>query len=250
MWLLYLDESGNVGQHSSFVLGGVAVFEGEIYKMTQALNAVVDSTFPNHLPSLELHVREIRTLCLDRNSPYTKDDFFAFMDNMAKVIRNAHSHGVVLFATVVHTPSLGDDRNPYVVAFEDICSRFNAFLVNKHKQGDTQKGLLILDSSCQKDRVRRLAAHSRAHGDRWGHYPGNLPEAPMFIDSRESRLVQLADYVAHAVFRRYEHGESRDFDRILSRFHREGGVIHGIGHVISHEQECMCAPCVSRMHKE
>jgi Protein of unknown function (DUF3800) len=54
---------------------------------------------------------------------------------------------------------------------------------------------------------------------------------PLFLDSKASRLIQLADIVAYAVFRYYEKGDNRFFPIIQSRFDSEGSVKHGL-HVI------------------
>lgn len=250
MWLLYLDESGTVGQHSNFVLGGVAVFEGQVYNTTRALNDVAEVAFPDAHQSVELHVRELRNLAYGKTKQFSKEQFFSTMDNLAQVIRNSAPYGLALLGTVVHIPSLYPGNEPYPAVFEDVCSRFNAFLVNKHKRGDTQKGMVILDFSSQQDKIRQVAAVSRVRGDRWGHQWVNLPEAPLFVESSASRLVQLADYVAHALFRRYEFGQARDLDKILRRFDSEEGVIHGIGHIIFKKERCMCSACVSRMGRE
>jgi len=56
----------------------------------------------------------------------------------------------------------------------------------------------------------------------------NLAEVPAFIDSRASRLLQLADLIAYSVFRRYQWNDSLFFDIIRGRFDREGGVEHGL----------------------
>jgi hypothetical protein len=55
-----------------------------------------------------------------------------------------------------------------------------------------------------------------------------LAEVPLFLDSKASRLIQLADLVAYAVFRNYERTDSQFYDVIRDRFDREGGVIHGL----------------------
>lgn len=248
MWLLYLDESGNPSEHKNFVLGGVAVFEGEIYKLTKELDRVAALAFPGSGQSRELHIRDLKTLAWSpKHEQFTRQWFFTVMANLADVIRNVSLYGLVLFGSVVHMPSVTPGNDPYVSAFEDVCSRFNMFLTRKHKRGDTQKGMVILDFSSHQHALRRVAAESRLTGDRWGHPWVNLPEAPMFIDSTASRLVQLSDFVAHALFRRYERGDTKDLDSILRRFDADDeGVIHGIGHVISKREECMCSACVSR----
>jgi hypothetical protein len=45
MYLLYIDESGS-GEHTNFVLGGVAVFEGEIEQISQQLDTLQIHYFP------------------------------------------------------------------------------------------------------------------------------------------------------------------------------------------------------------
>jgi hypothetical protein len=45
-----------------------------------------------------------------------------------------------------------------------------------------------------------------------------------------SRMVQLADFVAWATYRRYESGNTLFFDQIFSRFDAEGSRIHGPHH--------------------
>ncbi|MBV8088770.1 MAG: DUF3800 domain-containing protein, partial [Alphaproteobacteria bacterium] len=56
----------------------------------------------------------------------------------------------------------------------------------------------------------------------------NLAEVPLFTDSRSSRLVQLADHVAFAMFRSYEHSDHQYFDIIRHRFDQEGSIVHGL----------------------
>ncbi|MDE0280850.1 MAG: DUF3800 domain-containing protein [Gammaproteobacteria bacterium] len=38
-----------------------------------------------------------------------------------------------------------------------------------------------------------------------------MAEVPLFVDSRASRIVQLADLVSWAVWHRYEHQDTRYF---------------------------------------
>jgi hypothetical protein len=46
----------------------------------------------------------------------------------------------------------------------------------------------------------------------------NLSEVPLFMDSKASRLVQLADLVAFSLYRYYEAQDSRFIDIIQGRF--------------------------------
>jgi Protein of unknown function (DUF3800) len=56
----------------------------------------------------------------------------------------------------------------------------------------------------------------------------NFSEVPLFLDSKASRLIQLADLVAYAIFRYFEKGDNRFFPIIEPRFDSEGGVRHGL----------------------
>ena len=70
-----------------------------------------------------------------------------------------------------------------------------------------------------------MARQFRRLGTAWG-VVRNLADTPLFIDSRASRMVQLAGHVAYAVFRRYEHGDSQYFDVVASRFDSADGVYY------------------------
>ena len=74
----------------------------------------------------------------------------------------------------------------------------------------------------------------------------NFADAPLFTSSASSRLVQLADLVAWAVFRRYERKDVRLFDRLVGRFDSDQGKIHGLSHVILDRQNCYCPSCLTR----
>ncbi len=52
----------------------------------------------------------------------------------------------------------------------------------------------------------------------------------MFVDSKASRLTQLADLVAYALFRHFDRADSKYYQMIAHRFDAEGGVVHGLYH--------------------
>ena len=54
---------------------------------------------------------------------------------------------------------------------------------------------------------------------------------PVFLDSKATRLIQLADLLAFSIFRFFEHGDGQYFDLIKHRFDEEGGIQHGF-HVL------------------
>ena len=81
-------------------------------------------------------------------------------------------------------------------------------------------------SRAMRTRFKVLPVYFAFRG-RGGGNLRNLAEVPLFVDSQASRIIQIADLVAWAVWRRYEFQDTRYFDRIVSRFDSEGGVLHG-----------------------
>ena len=71
-------------------------------------------------------------------------------------------------------------------------------------------------------------------------------EVPLFIDSSQSRLVQLADFVANTVNRFYTRGDADLFDILLPAFFAYDGTIHGLVHLVAGYQTCPCPACGSR----
>ena len=136
--------------------------------------------------------------------------------------------------------------DPVERAFEEICNRFNLYLTRLHnRDASWPRGLVVMDKSHYEDILQGLAKRFREQGTRWGDLR-NLAEVPLFVDSAASRLIQVADLLAWAVWRRYEQTDSRYFDRIAGRFDSEGGVIHGLFHLKPASEQCQCAACLSR----
>lgn len=84
------------------------------------------------------------------------------------------------------------------IAFEDLCSRFDIML---RRQPGNHRGLIILDESTYETTLQGLARDFRTLGTRW-NVIRNIVEVPLFVDSKASRCVQIADHVAYAVYRR------------------------------------------------
>jgi hypothetical protein len=135
--------------------------------------------------------------------------------------------------------------NPGQMAFEDLCSRFDIFLRRLQDEGHRARGIIIFDSSAHETAIQRLARDFRTLGTTWG-VVRNLSEVPLFVDSRASILVQVADHIAYAVFRRYNASDTQYFDVFAPRFDSSNGVIHGLAHKQLADRNCMCPACLSR----
>jgi hypothetical protein len=75
-------------------------------------------------------------------------------------------------------------------------------------------------------------------------YLGNIIDIPYFGACSETRMLQIADFCANAVFRYYESGITQEMDTILPRFYK-GPRYHptfGLNH-ITNEKMCQCYAC-------
>jgi len=229
MHLLYLDESGSASDPNQqyFVLAGVSVFEREAHWVEQQLNNIAQRFSPEDPYAIELHGSPMRS----GNGAwrrYAKEDRFqAIRDALQVGIADRSEKSVRLFGTVVKKSAVAGS-DPVEFAFEQITSRYDMFLKRLYKKhNDAQRGLILLDKSSTENRIQTLAREFKYEGHSWGRTK-NYAEVPVFLDSRASRLIQLADLVAFALFRFHEHNDNSFYDVIKRRFDTEGGVAHGL----------------------
>ena len=193
--------------------------------------------------SVEFHASDIYA----RRSPVwkglTKEEARGTIKSVLDVLAGAYESARA-FACVVHKASY-PNQDTMEIAFEDLCSRFDRYLQRLRAGGDTQRGLVILDKSAHETTLQQMSVGFRTLGTRWGVIK-HLADTPLFVDSRASRVIQLADHVAYAVFRRYQSLDAQYFDRIAHKFDAQDGVVHGLAHKESRNQHCMCIACLSR----
>lgn len=245
MYLLYVDESGDPTNPSDkhFVLGGIAVFERQIYHLTAAVDELQRQYFPTVIDPIEFHASDIYRHNKEPWHSLPREKCNEIVESIYRVISESHTLGVVLFAVVI-------DRGFQSVAdlvgrsFEEMCNRFDLFLTRLHKEQNEQRGMIILDESRYEARLKQLLSTYRTTGTRFGTVY-NIPECPVFTESSSTRLLQLADFCSWAVFRRYERGDTSNLDKILGRFDNTENVIHGLVHLTT-DRSCSCTYCLTR----
>lgn len=228
MYLLYVDDSGATDDPNldHFVLSGIAVFERQVYWLSQELNKIAsrfDEADPN---AIELHGNPM----IQGNKgwrAYPREERHKAISDALGALCQTHPDNRI-FAVVVEKNSV-KQGDAVEFAFEQLCNRFDRFLGRLHRHGNTQRGLMIMDESAYEQRFQGLARDFASLGHRWGTLR-NLAEVPLFVDSRASRLIQLADLVAYSIFRHFEKNDTRFFDLITSRFDCEGDQRHGLVH--------------------
>lgn len=214
MHLLYLDESGSVGDPGQkyFVLAGAAVFERCTHWIEQELQKIASRFDPSNPSTIELHGSPMRS---GRNQwrNFKVADRIAAIEDSLKFISSRCPRDARLFGAVVRKSAL-TGMDPIEHTFEQISSRFDLFLTRLYqKYVDPQRGIIVFDKASTEQRIQTLARDFKYLGHSWGT-TRNYAEVPVFLDSRASRLIQLADLIAFALFRRYEHGDGTFFDII------------------------------------
>ena len=245
MFLLYVDESGDPPNMNEqhFVLGGVALFERQTYWLNQQLDILQEQYFPSQY--VEFHAREIHS---HDKPPWNTLPSRVRREIMSALLRTiAESHqSVSLFGIALEKVPRGG-RDPVARAFEELCNRFDLFLRRLHAKGNTQRGLIIFDKTRYETRLQTLLGQYRTAGTQFGRVI-NFADVPFFADSKSTRLLQVADLVAYAIFRRYERGDTQYLDKIVSRFDTENDVIHGLVHLTT-EAACVCPACATRRRR-
>jgi hypothetical protein len=225
MYLLYADESGSVGdpKQQFFVLAGFCVSERQGYWVAKELDKIAARFNPADPGSVELHGNPMQSgKGIFRRFP--KEDRVTAIEDALKIFLASHPSNR-LFASVIRKTKVSP-VDPVEFAFEQLASRFDHYLTRLHKSGDSQRGIILFDKSTYETTLQSLATDFRTIGHSWGILR-NFSEVPLFLDSKASRLIQLADLIAYAIFRNYESSDDKYFSIIKNRFDSEGGIVHG-----------------------
>lgn len=143
---------------------------------------------------------------------------------------------------------MGNEEKCYARAFEDLVSRFDLFVRRYNRNleagAEEQRGILAIAESSYRQHLETLSGRFMGDGTRWGQLHA-IVDVPFFSPTKNTRLLQIADFCSNAIYARYEHGYAREFDIIAPKFDREGSRIHGLLHLTS-DHQCMCLACAAR----
>ncbi len=225
MYLLYADESGTPGgsDQEHFVLAGITVFERKSHWLSEELNAIATKFCAQDPNSIELHGAP---MLAGRKiwRQFKKADRLQAIKDALSLIDGRHYR---VIASVIKKDVISPEE-PVRYAFQQLISRFDHFLARQYRDYDNkQRGLVLFDKSSKEAPIQSMATEFKRDGHEWGKLR-NMAEIPAFIDSKATRLIQLADLVAYALFRHYEKQDSQFYDIIKKKFDSHGGVRHGL----------------------
>lgn len=246
MYLLYLDESGPENT-KHFALCGIAIFERQTYWIATRLDQLQQRFLPSITHPIEFHASTIRA---GREPPWyslSEAERRELLDCVYEAIREAQ---VFLFGAVIERAWLEIGQDEYEFAFESVVNRFDRFLRRLYREENRpERGLIIIAESQYRERLETLARAIRQAGTRWGE-AYNLADIPLFTRAANSRLLQVADFCANAIWGRFEFGYARQFDRISSKFFETDGIVHGLAHYSRGYAQCTCPGCLTRKVKK
>lgn len=274
MYLLFVDESGTHGGNHPFVLGGIAIHEDDAASMQRALDQLVIrhlGRVPVNLDEFELHAVEMRNAKKPRiEDVRRRSSVWAAYPRALRLRLLSDAYDLigqftpqnsalapVLFGVAVdasfHPQWSQIERERF--AYEVLLNKFDVMLKTlRVERRLPNRGLVVHD--------RRVVAEAdiQAWTAAWRVTAGNvgqlrnLADVPLFADSRATRLLQVADLVSYALFRRYDPDvhDLRYFEQIWPCFHAEGGIVHGCVHYSPSfgRGSCDCQPCEIRLLAE
>jgi len=244
MYIAYLDESGTHSEARYFVVAGLAVFERDTYFLAQGLDQLEAQYFPDATAPIAFHASTLRSDPGRKDDPYnalTTNQRHELIGDIYQRIANSKAR---LFAVAMEKACMTEDA--YGRGFEEIVNRFDRMLARiLRAQGEPQRGLIVIAESSYRENLEVLAQRIWSKGHRWGE-TYNLADIPYFAPAKSTRLLQLADFVANAVYGKYESGYGRYFDQIIARFDQHEGRMHGLVHIHVNQRECYCPACLSR----
>lgn len=203
---------------------------------------LIENQLKERKKKLKSRQREFR-----RSSDYIHLTFNERKEAIAEIAKLISTWGVVrLFAECIDKDSFDPAKSIRTIneqAFEQIVSRFEHYLQSSRSR-TPHYGLIIHDTNQSVARNHsELMKTFLSQGTLWTHV-NYVIETPMFVDSKLTYMIQMADLCAYALRRYVENSETELFDLIFQRAHTRSGKVVGVRHFT--QRPCKCKIC--RLH--
>lgn len=227
MYLLYIDDSGlSTDKNCNHcVLAGLAIRDTKTFFVQQDIERILNK-YPN-CKKLELHGTCMRTGKGEwRHIP--KEIRENLLREILQYVAGHYPSYFILFGAVVNKSV--DLKVPYdEELFTQVTSRFDMFLKRRFaKKKVAERGIAIFDKSTSEQKFQQWSQVFQIEGDHWGNTLCNFAEVPLFLDSKMSKLIQLADIIAYAVFRKFEFDDDSYYSIINGCFDKDNGQNYGL----------------------
>ncbi len=137
---------------------------------------------------------------------------------------------------------IGDPERMRDFAFEQVVTRFNMFL-DGQPGGPGALGMIVHDQNeTASGRLTERMRNFHREGTAFSEIP-HIVETPLFVDSKLTSMVQVADLIAYSLRRFLEKDEQDLFNRVYPRFERVKGALVGLRHYTG-PNACDCRVCI------
>lgn len=211
MYLLYADESGDLGGPDSevFVVGGIAVHEDAVRPFAAEINRTINQYIGRtEGMKAEVHGSPMRGGRGEWKRVSANKRHGLAHALLKRVVDWKHADSgseIQPFAIVIDR---NHSQSPTETSYGEFLFKFDLFLRDGRRGGNPHNGILIADRSRYEKTLEawvEVARSRRPKGDIRRLYA--LAETPFFVDSRSTRLMQIADLVAYSLYRGYNAGD-------------------------------------------
>jgi Protein of unknown function (DUF3800) len=247
VYLLYADESGDLRAPDSnvFVVGGIAVHEDAV----RPLAGEIVGTLSKYVGRDKANETEIHGAPMRSGNREWKGLSSARRHGLAhellKLVVNWEHKGseseIQPFAIVIDRDH---SQSPTETSYGELLFMFDRYLRAGRREGDPHNGILIADRSRYERTLQAWVEVARTRNARPKGDPRRLyalAETPFFVDSRSTRLMQMADLVAYSLYRGYNAGDWRWAKTLLPGLHPDPGrLVH-----FTSDASCACPACLA-----
>ena len=236
MYLLYLDESGHPQDPNTdfFVLAGFAVFERTTHWVESHMNPIAERFNKLDPSAIEFHGSHMYSAKEDWNGVAPQDRVQAVVDILS-ILSNPQLQ-LRVFASVIEKSTVAQDEILHR-SYEVVAHEFDQYLTSMwHKKQDAQRGLVVCDKAAYEQKLQTLSTLFKHQGHSLGKLR-NFAEVPLFLDSKASRLIQMADMIAYWIFRYYQSGDARGYQLLQPSILRRGKAQVGLVSSVTKETE-------------
>lgn len=240
MHLLYLDESGDPHDPNTgfFVLAGFAVFERSTHWLESSISPVAARFNPHEPSAIEFHGSPMHSAKDDWTGISPADRVQALVDVLS--LLGNRQLKLRVFGSVIEKSTMPREQI-LRRSFEAVAHQFDQYLADMwaHRR-DPQRGLVVCDKASYEQKLQALSSLFKHEGHAHGRLR-NFAEVPLFLDSKASRLIQMADLIAYWIFRYYQSRDDRGFQLIEPFILRRAKQRVGLVTFVSPETEAALA---------
>ena len=213
VYLLYADESGDLSDPATnvFVVGAIAVHEDAVRPLAGDINSTINRYVGRATGmTLELHGAPMRVGAGRWKAVPAGKRRGLYHALMKKVCSWRHGDSNSEIEPFVVVIDRDHSQSPTETAYGELLFMFDQFLREGRRRGRNHNGVLIADRSRYERTLEAWVELARSRFKRSRQDPRRLyalAETPFFVDSQSTRLMQMADLVAHAFYRAYNAGD-------------------------------------------